>query len=162
MSPAGLPERSTVNMIDASSHDPNTAYAAIFARRDTHPYIFRTQDGGKTWEKIVNGLPDAGIARVVREDPVRKGMLFAGTETGVYVSFDFGNHWQSLQLSLPASSVRDLAIHGNDLVAATFGRGLWILDDISPLRQLTEEAEKSRVHFLYARAGSSHPLGQSS
>ena len=148
VSPAGLPERSTVNTIDASSHDPNTAYAAIFARRDTHPYIFRTQDAGRTWEKIVNGLPDAGIARVVREDPVRKGMLFAGTETGVYVSFDLGNHWQSLQLSLPASSVRDLAIHGNDLVAATFGRGLWILDDISPLRQLTEEAEKSRVHFF--------------
>ena len=147
VSPAGLPERSTVNVIDASSHDANTAYAAVFARRDTHPYLFRTHNSGKTWEKIVNGLPDAGIVRVVREDPVRKGMLFAGTETGVYVSFDLGDHWQPLQLTLPTSSVRDLTIHGNDLVAATFGRGLWILDDISPLRQLPD-LEKSPVHFF--------------
>ncbi|HEY2120703.1 MAG TPA: hypothetical protein VGH37_16050 [Candidatus Acidoferrum sp.] len=148
VSPTGLPERSTVNAIDPSSHDPNTAFAAIFARRDTHPYIFRTRDGGKTWDQIVNGLPEAGIARVVREDPVRKGMLFAGTETGIYISFDFGDHWQSLQLGLPTSSVRDLNIHGDDLVAATFGRGLWILDDISPLRQLSDGLQKSRVHFF--------------
>jgi photosystem II stability/assembly factor-like uncharacterized protein len=147
-SPVGLPERSTINSIDASPHDPNTAFAALFARRDTHPYIFRTRDGGKNWDKIVNGLPDAGIARVVREDPVRKGMLFAGTETGIYVSFDFGDHWQSLQLSLPTTSVRDLAIHVNDLVVATFGRGLWILDDISPLRQLSDDLVKSPVHLF--------------
>ena len=148
VSPTGLPERATVNSIDPSPHDPDMAFAAVFARRDTHPYFFRTHDGGKTWEKIVTGLPDAGIARVVREDPVRKGMLFAGTETGVYVSFDCGDHWQSLQLGLPTSSVRDLNIHGDDLVAATFGRGLWILDDISPLRQLNSDLQKSPVHFF--------------
>ncbi len=148
VSPTGLPERATVNSIDPSPHDPDMAFAAVFARRDTHPYFFRTHDGGKNWEKIVSGLPDAGIARVVREDPVRKGMLFAGTETGVYVSFDCGDHWQSLQLGLPTSSVRDLNIHGDDLVAATFGRGLWILDDISPLRQLNNDLQKSPVHFF--------------
>ncbi len=148
VSPAGLPERAVVNSMEASTHDLNTAYAAIFARRDTHPYFFRTRDAGKTWDKIVTGLPEAGIARVIREDPDRKGMLFAGTETGLYISFDFGDHWQSLQLLLPASSVRDLTIHGNDLIAATFGRGLWILDDISPLRQLDDQLQKSRVHFF--------------
>ena len=148
VSPAGLPERSMVNSIDASPHDPNTAFAAVFARRDTHPYFFRTRDGGKTWDKIVTGLPETGIARVVREDPIRKGMLFAGTETGVYISFDFGEHWQSLQLTLPTSSVRDLTLHGDDLVAATYGRGLWILDDISPLRQLGDDLPKTPVHFF--------------
>jgi photosystem II stability/assembly factor-like uncharacterized protein len=148
----GMPEHAYVNSIDASPHDASTAFAAAFARRDTHPYFFRTRDGGKTWEKIVSGLPDVGIARVVREDPVRKGMLFAGTETGIYVSFDYGDHWQSLQLSLPTASVRDLTIHGGDLVAATFGRGLWILDDISPLRQLNGNDEKSLVHFFTPEA----------
>ena len=148
VTPAGMPERSTVNSIDPSPHDANMAFAAVFARRDLHPYFYRTRDGGKTWDEIVAGLPDAGIARVVREDPVRKGMLFAGTETGVYLSFDFGDHWQPLQLGLPTSSVRDLAIHGDDLVAATFGRGLWILDDISPLRQLGDDLRKSPVNFF--------------
>jgi photosystem II stability/assembly factor-like uncharacterized protein len=148
VSPTALPEHAVVNSMDASAHDPDTAFAAAFARRDTHPYFFRTRDGGKTWEKIVTGLPETGIARVVREDPGRKGLLFAGTETGVYVSFDSGDHWQSLQLALPTCSVRDLAIHGDDLVAATFGRGLWILDDISPLRQLSDAVPKSPVHFF--------------
>src|SRR5207248_6905932 len=119
------------------------------------PYIFRTRDAGKTWQKIVAGLPDNAIARVVREDPARKGLVYAGTETGVYVSFDGGDHWQSLQLNLPTSPVRDLNVHGSDLVAATYGRGLWILDDISPLRQidvthaipLLKPAEATRVRF---------------
>jgi photosystem II stability/assembly factor-like uncharacterized protein len=148
VSPTGLPERAMVNTVEPSPHDTNTAFAAVFARRDTHPYLFRTRDCGKTWQKIVNGLPASGIARVIREDPVRQGMLFAGTETGVYVSFDSGDHWQSLQLSLPTASVRDLKIHGSDLVAATFGRGLWILDDISPLRQLNANAQQSPVYFF--------------
>jgi hypothetical protein len=148
VSPTGLPEHTIVNSMEASAHDPDTAFAAAFARRDTHPYFFRTRDGGKTWEKIVTGLPETGIARVVREDPGRKGLLFAGTETGVYVSFDSGDHWQSLQLALPTCSVRDLTIHGDDLVAATFGRGLWILDDISPLRQWSDAVQKSPVHFF--------------
>jgi hypothetical protein len=148
VSPTGLPEHAIVNAIEPSAHDPNTAFAAVLARRDTHPYFFRTTDGGKTWEKIITGLPDAGIARVIREDPVRKGMLFAGTETGVYLSFDCGDHWQSLQLSLPTASYRDLTIHGNDLIAATFGRGLWILDDISPLRQWNATLPQTPVNFF--------------
>jgi len=148
VSPSGLPERAIVNEIDPSPHDPSVAFAAVYARRDTHPYFFRTRDGGRSWDKIVSGLPDAGIARVVREDPVRKGMLFAGTQTAAYVSFDFGDHWQSLQLNLPTSSVSDLTVHGDDLVASTFGRGLWILDDISPLRQLSDEQRQAPVHFF--------------
>jgi photosystem II stability/assembly factor-like uncharacterized protein len=148
VSPTGVPEHSIVNTVEASSHDPNTAFAAVLARRDTHPYFFRTRDGGKTWDRIVIGLPEVGIARVVREDPIRKGMLFAGTETGVYLSFDCGDHWQSLQLSLPAASYRDLKIHENDLVAATFGRGLWVLDDISPLRQWNNGVQQETVHFF--------------
>ncbi len=151
VSPSGLSEHAVVNEIDASSHDPNAAFAAVIVRRDSHPYFFRTRDGGKSWDKIVNGLPEAGIARVVREDPVRKGMLFAGTETGVYLSFDSGDHWQPLQLTLPTSSVRDLAIHGDDLIAATFGRGLWVLDDISPLRQLLGDPAKLPVRFFAPR-----------
>ena len=147
VSPKELPEHAYVNSIEASPYDPDVAFAAIFVRRDTHPYFFRTRDGGKTWNKMVTGLPEAGIARVVRADP-SKGMLFAGTETGVYVSFDDGDHWQSLQLGLPTASVRDLKIHGDDLVAATFGRGLWILDDISPLRQMTADLQQSPVHFF--------------
>ena len=151
VSPSGLPEHSTINAIEASSHDPDTAFAAVITRRDSHPLFFRTRDGGKTWEKIVNGLPEAGIARSIREDPMRKGMLFAGTETGVYVSFDYGDRWQPLQLNLPTSSVRDLTIHGDDLIAATFGRGLWVLDDISPLRQLADNLKKARVQFFVPR-----------
>lgn len=147
VTPSGLPEHSAINCIDPSPYDLDSAFAAAFpagrgnltsAGRDRSPYFFRTRTGGKTWEKIVVGLPQEGIARTIREDPVRKGMLFAGTETGVFVSFDFGDHWQPLQLNLPTSSVRDLAIHGDDLVAATFGRGLWVLDDISPLRQMND------------------------
>lgn len=148
VTPPGLPERTIVNSIEPSAHDPSTAFAAIFVRRDSHPYFFRTRDSGKTWEKTVTGLPEAGVARVVREDPVRKGLLFAGSETGVYISFDSGDHWQPFQLNLPTCSVRDLKIHGNDLVAATFGRGLWILDDISPLRELASDSTKLPVQFF--------------
>jgi photosystem II stability/assembly factor-like uncharacterized protein len=148
VSPTGLPEHAMVNVVEPSTHNANTAFAAVFARHDTHPYFFRTRDCGETWQKIVDGLPDGGIARVIREDPVRQGMLFAGTETGVYISFDYGDHWQSLQLALPTASVRDLQIHDNDLVAATFGRGLWVLDDISPLRQLNTTAQQSAVYFF--------------
>jgi photosystem II stability/assembly factor-like uncharacterized protein len=152
ITPPGLPERSTINAIEASPNDANTAYAAIFARRDDHPYFFRTRDGGKTWEKIVSGIPDFGVARAIREDPVRKGLLFAGTEFGVYASFDSGDHWQPLELNLPAASVRDLTIHGAELVAATFGRGLWILDDISPLRQISTDVSAAPVRFFVPTA----------
>ena len=145
VTPPGLPNYSFINCIEPSPHEANTAYAAIFARRDLHPYFYRTRDAGKTWEKIVTGLADVGIARVIREDPGRKGLLFAGTETGVYFSYDSGDHWLSLQLNLPASSVRDLTIHGADLVLATFGRGLWILDNISPIRQWSSDRPPVRL-----------------
>jgi photosystem II stability/assembly factor-like uncharacterized protein len=155
VTPAELPARADVTLIEASSTDANTAYLIGSVPADSHPYIFRTRDGGKTWQKIVNGLPDNAIARTIREDSQRKGLVYSGTETGIYVSFDSGDHWQSLQLNLPTTSVRDLNIHGSDLVAATYGRGLWILDDVSPLRQVDETratalltpAEAVRVRF---------------
>ena len=148
VSPPEIPERAVINSIGPSPHDPNTAFAAVVACADSHPHLFRSRDSGKTWNKIVTGLPEEGIARVVREDPVRKNMLFAGTQTGVYVSFDSGDHWQPLQLNLPTAEITDLAIHGNDLVVSTFGRGLWILDDISPLRQFVDNPQKPPVQFF--------------
>jgi photosystem II stability/assembly factor-like uncharacterized protein len=135
VTPPDLPEKSEIEAIETSHYDANTAYAVLSARQDPHPYIYRTRDAGKSWRKITLGLDPGWIARVIREDPVRKGLLYAGTENALYVSFDDGDHWQSLQLNFPASDVRDLAVHGDDLVAATYGRGLWILDDLSPLRQ---------------------------
>jgi photosystem II stability/assembly factor-like uncharacterized protein len=155
VTPANLSARADVTLIEASSTDANTAYLVGSDPADSHPYMFRTRDGGKTWQKIVNGLPDNAIARTIREDPQRKGLVYGGTETGVYVSFDGGDHWQPLQLNLPTTSVRDLNVHGSDLVAATYGRGLWILDDVSPLRQVEETrataflqpAEAVRVRF---------------
>jgi photosystem II stability/assembly factor-like uncharacterized protein len=158
VTPANLPEHPDINCIEASPHDANTAYAAVFAAhgtfsslyapRDVHPYFYRTRDAGKTWEKIVVGLPEAGMARTIREDPGRKGLLFAGTTNAVYVSFDSGDHWQPLQLNLPTANVTDLAIHGADLVASTFGRGLWILDDISSLRQWSAKLADSPAQFF--------------
>ena len=147
ITPAALPDKAMVEMLETSHFDPGTAYMAATVRRDRHPYFYRTHDHGKSWQSIVAGLPDNFIARVIREDPERKGLLYAGTENAVYVSFDDGDHWQSLQLNLPTASVRDLAVHGNDLVAATFGRALWILDDLTPLRELTPEVASSDVFF---------------
>jgi hypothetical protein len=148
VTPAGLPESSEIRLIEASPTDPETAYVIVAPWADSHPNIYRTHDAGKTWQKIVTGLPEAGIARVVREDPVRKGLLYAGTETGVYVSFDGGDHWQPLQFNLPTTSVRDLKVHGNDLVAATYGRGLWILDDLAPLRQVSNETTAGNAYLF--------------
>ncbi|HYN06902.1 MAG TPA: hypothetical protein VES67_05895 [Vicinamibacterales bacterium] len=128
-----------VFMIDPGRFSALTAYAAVNTLRidDMRPHIFRTHDGGKTWIEIVTGLDGAGPANAVREDPKKKGLLYASTERGVYVSFDDGGHWQSLRLNLPASSVRDLIVKDDDLGVATHGRGFWILDDITPLRQIT-------------------------
>jgi photosystem II stability/assembly factor-like uncharacterized protein len=151
VTPAGLPGRSEVRLIETSAVDPETAYVIAAAFGDTHPNIFRTHDAGKSWQKIVNGLPETAIARVVREDPARKGLIYAGTETGVYVSFDGGDHWQSLQFNLPTTSVRDLNVHGSDLVVATYGRGLWILDDLSPLRQAGAQITSDNA-FLFKPA----------
>ncbi|MFZ0820857.1 MAG: hypothetical protein WAM91_12370, partial [Candidatus Acidiferrales bacterium] len=133
--PNGAPLPATVQIIDASHHDASTAYAAITSFNSDAPMLYRTHDGGVTWQKIVNGLPPDAIVRFVHEDTVRKGLLFAGTETGMWVSFDDGDNWQSLQLNLPVTSMRDLVVHGNDLVLCTYGRSIYILDDISPLRQ---------------------------
>jgi photosystem II stability/assembly factor-like uncharacterized protein len=136
VSPPDLLANGSFEIIEAGRHDAGTAYATFIVPQDIRPYIYRTTDGGATWQRITGGLPDSAFARVVREDPVRKGLLFCGTESAVYVSFDSGDHWQSLQLNLPASSMRDLWVHGEDLVLGTYGRSLWVLDDITPLRQL--------------------------
>jgi photosystem II stability/assembly factor-like uncharacterized protein len=148
VTPAALPGRLEIRLIEASAVDAETAYVIAAAFGDSNPYIYRTHDAGKTWQKIVTGLPESSIARVVREDPVRKGLLYAGTETGAYISFDGGDRWQPLQLNLPTTSVRDLNVHGNDLVAATYGRGLWILDDLSPLRQINAEMPAGNAYLF--------------
>jgi len=137
VTPPGLSDWSKVSLIEASHSDPAVAYAAVDRARldDQTPYIYRTRDFGATWQLITRGLSAPAFVRAVREDPETKGLLFAGTEFGVYVSFDDGENWQSLQLNLPVSGVRDLTIHGDDLVIATFGRSFWILDNITPLRQ---------------------------
>src|SRR5499427_6656865 len=126
-----------VSIMDAGHFDAQTAYAAINTLRldDLRPSIYRTHEGGATWTRITSGLPDNAPVDAVREDPVRKGLLFAGTEREVHVSFDDGDHWQSLRLNMPATSVRDVIVKGDDLIAGTHGRGIWILDDITPLRQ---------------------------
>jgi hypothetical protein len=148
VTPKGLPDHCRISRIEASPVDPSTAYAVASVRNDRHPYIYRTRDAGKSWQSIVAGLPDDAGANVVREDPVRKGLLFAGTDSGAYVSFNGGDTWQPLQLNLPVSPVRDLTVHQSDLVAATYGRGLWILDNLSPLRQVDVKVADSRV-FLF-------------
>ncbi|HEY6251199.1 MAG TPA: glycoside hydrolase [Candidatus Angelobacter sp.] len=137
ITPPNMTPFQKVAILEASHFDAQTAYAAINTLRldDLRPHILRTHDSGKTWTEIVNGIPSGEATDVVREDPKRRGLLFAGTEHAVYVSFDDGEHWQSLRLNMPASSVRDVIIKDDDLVAATHGRGFWILDDITPLRQ---------------------------
>ena len=128
--------------IDPGRFDPLTAYAAVNTLRldDMNPHIYCTHDGGKTWKEIVSGIPGGAPVSVVREDPKRKGLLFAGSETQVYVSFDDGDHWQSLRLNMAASSVRDMVIKDDDLVVGTHGRGIWILDDITPLREIADSS----------------------
>jgi photosystem II stability/assembly factor-like uncharacterized protein len=148
---AGLPDRSAVTLVEASHYDAAAAYAVISEFHELLPLIYRTRDYGQSWQLINNGLPDSGNARVVREDPVRKGLLYGGTWNGIYVSLDDGDHWQSLQLNLPTATVTDLDVHGDDLVAATYGRSLWILDDITPLRQFNKKWTQSNVYLLRPR-----------
>ncbi|MGB7285129.1 MAG: hypothetical protein WBE13_22915 [Candidatus Acidiferrum sp.] len=142
-------EWSKVKSIDPSAHSASTAYVAIDRHQldDFRPYFFKTTDYGKTWASITNGLPDNSYAQVVREDPKRKGLLYAGTETGIYISFDDGARWQSLKLNLPTTPVHDLTIKGDDLVVATYGRSFWVLDDIAPLRQMNAADESAEVHL---------------
>jgi photosystem II stability/assembly factor-like uncharacterized protein len=150
ITPKELTPWSKVTQISASHFDDDSAYASVsrFRINDERPYIYRTHDGGKTWRLITSGLPEIGPVDTVREDPVRKGLLFAGTENAVWVSFDDGDHWQSLQLNLPHTSMRDLWIHDDDLIVATHGRAFWILDDITPLREATSSLAATDAHLF--------------
>jgi photosystem II stability/assembly factor-like uncharacterized protein len=150
VTPSVLTPWSKVGMLEASHFDAGTAYAAIDRHRldDRKPYIYRTRDGGKSWTEIVTGIRDGDFVNAVREDPKRQGLLYAATELGVYVSFDDGEHWRSLQMNLPRTSVRDIDVHGDDLVLATHGRGFWILDDLSPLRQLAADGTVAGTQLL--------------
>jgi photosystem II stability/assembly factor-like uncharacterized protein len=153
VSPPGLQKFSEVTMAEASHFDAGTAYVSVDNHQgnDFRPHIFRTRDFGKTWQEVVTGIPDLSFVKVVREDPERQGLLYAGTETGAFVSFDDGDQWGTLQLNLPTVSVRDMVVHDDDLVAATYGRAFWILDDLTPLRQINEKIAKSKV-YLYRPA----------
>ena len=150
VTPPQLKPWSKVSLIEASHFDAGTAYAAInsFRLDDLHAHIYRTRDFGAIWQEITSGITDNSPSNVVREDPVRKGLLYAGSENSVYVSFNDGDSWQLLQLNLPHTSMRDLAIHGDDLIVATHGRSFWILDDVTPLRQLSEQVTRSPAYLF--------------
>ncbi len=150
VTPPELRSWDKVSQIDAGHFDPGTAYIAINAIRknDMRPHIYKTHDFGQTWTQIVNGLHDMGPVNVVREDPKQKGLLFAGTEREVYFSVDDGAHWQSLRMNMPATSIRDLVIHENDLVVGTHGRSIWIMDNIAPLRELAEALASGNTHLF--------------
>ncbi|MHB8478038.1 MAG: WD40/YVTN/BNR-like repeat-containing protein [Steroidobacteraceae bacterium] len=150
VTPPALTPWSKVTQIEASHFDPEVAYVSVsrFRVDDLRPYVYRTRDGGRTWSPITVGLPDDAPVNTVREDLIRRGLLFAGTERSVWVSYDDGDHWNSLQLNLPHTSMRDLAIHGFDLIVATHGRSFWVLDDISPLRQFTAPAAAREAALL--------------
>jgi photosystem II stability/assembly factor-like uncharacterized protein len=142
VTPKGLPLWSKISTLDVSALEPGVAYAAVDAHRmdDFTPHVYRTRDGGESWQETSAGLPPFGFVTVVRADPVRRGLLYAGTDTGVFVSFDGGDRWQTLQANLPTAWVSDLKVHGTDLVISTQGRGLWVLDDVTPLRWLSDAA----------------------
>jgi photosystem II stability/assembly factor-like uncharacterized protein len=150
ITPKEVPDWAKVSSVDVSPLDPATAYIAIDNHRqdDFRPAAFRTHDYGKSWTAIANGLPDGHFVSVVRSDPERRGLLYAGTDVGVFVSFDDGGHWQPLQRNLPVAWVRDLLVHGNDLIAATQGRAIWVLDDVAPLRELGTGEARGAVHLF--------------
>jgi photosystem II stability/assembly factor-like uncharacterized protein len=150
VTPPAMTSWSKVVMIEASHFNVNEAYAAVERHQlqDYDPHIYRTLDGGKTWTEITRGLPAGVYVQTVKEDPARRGLLFTGTERGVFVSFDDGDRWQSLQLNLPPASMRDLAVHGDDLIVATHGRGFWVIDDIMPLRQINNDVAKENVYLF--------------
>jgi photosystem II stability/assembly factor-like uncharacterized protein len=155
ITPKDLPEWSRISQIEASAFDAGTAYVAVDRHQgdDLRPYVYKTSDYGKSWTKLTNGIPEGSFVRAVREDPKKKGLLYAGTENGVYVSFNDGANWRPLKLNLPTTPVHDLVVKNNDLVVATHGRAFWILDDISPLRQFSDDVEKNDLH-LYTPAPS--------
>jgi photosystem II stability/assembly factor-like uncharacterized protein len=150
VTPKEMPEWSMVSLLDPSPHDAASAYIAVDRHKfdDFKPYIYKTHDSGKSWTKIAAGIPDGSYVHAVREDPKRKGLLFAGTETGIYVSFDDGAHWQSLKLNMPTTPIADLVVHGNDLAVGTHGRSFWVLDDLTPLRRMSQEIAASDVHLF--------------
>ncbi len=149
VTPPGLADPLEILYVEASHQDAATAYLTIGATREsTPPNVLRTHDYGKTWQKIVNGFPADEMVRVVRADPKRKGLLYAGTDTTVYVSWDDGDHWQPLTLNLPPSPITDLQVHDNDLAVSTFGRSLWILDDVTPLREMDAKIASSNAHLF--------------
>ena len=150
VTPPPLSSWSRVTGVEASHFDFNAAYASVDRHQlqDFEPYIYRTRDQGKTWQKITNGLPAGVYVHVVKEDPARQGMLVCGTERGAFISMDDGDHWQPMQLNLPVTSVRDFEFHGNDLIVATHGRGFWVIDDISPLRQMTDAVLAADAHLF--------------
>ena len=150
ITPRDMPEWSRISQIDASPLDAGTAYVAVDRHQfdDLKPYIYKTSDYGKTWTKLGQGIPDTTFVRVVREDPKKRSLLYAGTEEGVYVSFNDGANWRPLKLNLPTTPVHDLVVKDSDLVVATHGRAFWILDDVSPLRQYADEINQKEA-FLY-------------
>lgn len=153
VTPPGMPDLGRVSIIDASPHNPGAAYVAVknYLQDNRAPFIFRTHDYGKTWAKIVQGIPAGDYVHAVREDTKKAGLLYAGTEHGIYVSFDDGDHWQSLSLNLPDTQVSDIVVEENDLVIATHGRSFYVLDDIGVLRQLSDEAASSPLHLFHPR-----------
>jgi len=153
VTPPHVSEWSTVSIVEASHFDAGTAYAAVNRNNhdDLHPHIFRTRDFGQTWQETTRGIREIDFVRTVREDPVRKGLLYAGTETGVYVSSDDGEHWQPLRLNMPVVAIHDLAVEQDDLVAATYGRSFWILDDVTPLRQMDARTVPTGAHLFTPR-----------
>ena len=150
VTPSAIGDWSKVGMLEASHFDRDIAYAAIDRHRldDRQPYLYRTRDGGRSWQAIVAGIRDGDFVNAVREDPARRGLLYAATELGVYVSFDDGDHWRPMQMNLPRTSVRDLEVHGDDLVIATHGRGFWVLDDLAPVRQMSGAGTDSATRLF--------------
>ncbi|PYP52663.1 MAG: hypothetical protein DMD39_06535 [Gemmatimonadetes bacterium] len=150
VTPGAITPWSRVTMIEASHFDANSAYASVDRHQlqDFEPYIYRTRDMGKTWQKITRGLPAGVYVHVIKEDPLRRGLLVAGTERGLHISFDDGDNWQPLQLNMPVTSMRDLEFYGNDLIVATHGRGFWVIDDISPLRQLSDAVTRDDAYLF--------------
>ncbi|HKV23605.1 MAG TPA: hypothetical protein VJN93_03350 [Candidatus Acidoferrum sp.] len=150
VTPKEMPEWAMVSLIEASRFDDGTAYIAVDAHKldNFKPYIFKTSDFGKSWTKIVNGLPGDSYVHAVREDPVRKGLLYAGTETGIWVSFNDGGNWQPLQLNLPTTPIHDLIVHDDDLIVATHGRSFWVLDSLAPLRQASAAISSEDAHLF--------------
>jgi len=150
VTPKNMGDWPMISLIEASPHDADTAYLAVnrYKMDDFSPYIYKTTDRGQTWELIVDGIDDHAFVRAVREDPKKKGLLFAGTETGVWCSLDDGGHWRSLQLKLPVVPITDLVVKDDDVVLATQGRSFWILDDLTPLRQMTDDIRKEELYVL--------------